>query len=504
MKLAIFTPLIGAYSETFIENHIKYLCDDLVIITTKIINNKFPNIPILVIDRINVFDKYSYKIEKKITDFLKKYGITHILVEFPPIFAGIFELNIRVFKLPIIAHFHGWDASSALKHEKTIKFYNWMGKYVNKIITVSEKMKQKLIQYAKINENKIIVNYYGIKPEKIKNNIKKNNQVCRLIFVGRFVEKKGPLLLLEAFKLAYEKNKNIELVMIGNTPHDYNYGNLFEKAKEFIKKENLENVVTLKGVLSHDEIFEELGKSDIYVQHSRKCPYSGDSEGLPNSILEAMSMELPIISTFHEGIPEAVKNGVNGFLVKENDVKHMAECILKLSNNLKLREYLGKNSKKIFMEKFHLTKSINRLKRIIEKQKWALSSLMAEKAINEYNKIKLNKWLINKIKELKLNNYFICMYGIGYGFQLNYPTLKYLIDNKYIDFIVDDNKRNKICNMKIHSLDSLIKYLYLENKQYKIAFIITPINKGVFFKIVKKVKLKLKNPLIIKLNKNLL
>ena len=59
-------------------------------------------------------------------------------------------------------------------------------------------------------------------------------------------------------------------------------------------------------------------KAHIFLQHSVTCPITGDEEGVPVAILEAMASGLPVVSTFHAGIPEAVVDGKTGFLVSED------------------------------------------------------------------------------------------------------------------------------------------------------------------------------------------
>ena len=99
-----------------------------------------------------------------------------------------------------------------------------------------------------------------------------------------------------------------------------------------------------------------MAKSDIFVHHSSTAA-NGDQEGIPNAILEAMSMELPVLSTYHSGIPEAVIHNENGLLCNENDIetysKQMAEiCKWGL---------LPKNRKRI-EEKFSIDLHIKELK----------------------------------------------------------------------------------------------------------------------------------------------
>lgn len=71
------------------------------------------------------------------------------------------------------------------------------------------------------------------------------------------------------------------------------------------------------------------------------------NEGLPISILEAMSYNLPIISTSVGGIPEILKNGYNGFLIRPGDKKALKNAILTLINNPSLRKEMGKHSQEM-------------------------------------------------------------------------------------------------------------------------------------------------------------
>jgi len=84
-----------------------------------------------------------------------------------------------------------------------------------------------------------------------------------------------------------------------------------------------------------------MDEADIFVQHSMTDPETGDEEGLPVAILEAMSAALPVVSTRHAGIPEAVVDGSTGYLVNEGESAAMAERLIILARNHDLREPLG-------------------------------------------------------------------------------------------------------------------------------------------------------------------
>ena len=72
----------------------------------------------------------------------------------------------------------------------------------------------------------------------------------------------------------------------------------------------------------------------------------GDQEGFPNSPAEAALMKMPVVSTYHNGIPEHVIDEVTGLLVKEFDYEHMAECMIQLAANSTMRKALGEEGKR--------------------------------------------------------------------------------------------------------------------------------------------------------------
>jgi glycosyltransferase involved in cell wall biosynthesis len=80
--------------------------------------------------------------------------------------------------------------------------------------------------------------------------------------------------------------------------------------------------------------------SDVFIHHS-VTDHEGNEEGLPVAILEAMADGLPVVSTRHAGIPEAVQEGVTGYLVEEGDSAGMSERLMRLASDGALRRTMG-------------------------------------------------------------------------------------------------------------------------------------------------------------------
>jgi glycosyltransferase involved in cell wall biosynthesis len=112
-------------------------------------------------------------------------------------------------------------------------------------------------------------------------------------------------------------------------------------AKQYVNALNLNGKVEFMGTLEHAKVRQMLGQADIFLQHSITDTETGDEEGLPVSILEAMAHSLPVVSTLHAGIPEAVQQDNNGYLVEEGDVSGMSKYIVSLATNPSLRRKMG-------------------------------------------------------------------------------------------------------------------------------------------------------------------
>lgn len=152
--------------------------------------------------------------------------------------------------------------------------------------------------------------------------------------MGRFVPKKGPIYSLEAFRRAAARDAAITLDYIGG-------GELFSAAQQFVDACGLNDRVRLHGP-AKDEVKHRLTEEcGVFLQHSLTDPETGDEEGLPAAIQEAMAMGMAVISTRHAGIPEAIEHGASGLLVQERDVEGMSEAIGRAANDPALCARLG-------------------------------------------------------------------------------------------------------------------------------------------------------------------
>ena len=257
--------------------------------------------------------------------------------------------------IPLLVHFHGFDASRKDILNNFKKGYQLMFSYAKKIIVVSNAMKQVLTRQG-CPETKLLINTYGPHPDYL--NIKPDNNSNYIISVGRHTYKKAPYLTILAFQKVLIKHPQLKLKMVGD-------GELFDVSKNLVKSLGLENNIILLGGLERKEIIKHLQSAFLFVQHSIVA-YNGDSEGTPVGIIEAMAAGLPVVSTRHAGIPDVVIENETGLLVDEGDIDTMASYMLKLVENRDLAESFGKNGNARILSEFTLQKHISTIDRLIQ------------------------------------------------------------------------------------------------------------------------------------------
>lgn len=246
-----------------------------------------------------------------------------------------------------------------------------------KIITISDYNTEYLLNMlGKEFEEKIEVIRCGIDLTNFNYVERTHNDIVKILFVGRLVEKKGPLYAIEALNNLTKERNNIELRMIGDGP-------LKGEITSLIGKLNLGDKVHLLGAQPQSRVLKEMEEADIFFLPSLTAE-NGDREGSPVSILEAQATGLPIVSTIHTGIPEIVIDGKTGFLVPEKDTNAMTESLKKLIPDPELRIKMGKAGR-AHVETYH-----DREKEIDELEKLFHNLLQNRPLISEISQDRLS------------------------------------------------------------------------------------------------------------------
>ena len=258
--------------------------------------------------------------------------------------------------MPLIVHFHGFDASVREILAENAKAYSVMFHEAAGLIAVSRAMRQKLIALG-APPDKVHYNPYGVDCREFIGADPAKAPVS-FIAVGRFTAKKAPDATLRAFAKVRHADSTAVLRMIGEGP-------LLSDCRRLASDLGIEDAVSFLGAQPPPVVQEEMRSARCFVQHSVEAA-SGDSEGTPVGVIEAGATGLPVISTRHAGIPDVIVEGETGFLVDEHDVEGMAQYMLRVAHDPGLAGRLGRAARLRVERYFSMEQSIDRLWKIIQ------------------------------------------------------------------------------------------------------------------------------------------
>ena len=251
--------------------------------------------------------------------------------------SALFISLAKFFKRKVIVHIHGGGFKEY--YEKNTSFVR---KYLLKCDAIVA-----LTQYWKeyFNglgfENVVIVPNIVDFPVSQDRNY--NDRKIHILYLGLITKAKGIYDLLDvinAYKTEFEDKITLHVGGNGETT----------TLQNIIKEHNMSNIVQFEGWVSGDKKVKLFNNADIFILPSY-------TEGLPISILEAMSYKLPVISTPIGGIPEVINNGENGLLFTPGDKEGLYKALIKLVSEKESREEMGEKSYKRVLP--HFSKNVS-------------------------------------------------------------------------------------------------------------------------------------------------
>ncbi len=250
-------------------------------------------------------------------------------------------------KCKVIFTVHGWSFTDGVASKKKKTIYRLIERSMwfltDKYICVSKYdynigIRDKVIK----NPKKAVVVYNGIDYNK-NNNL--NNEIhspLRFIMTARFSNQKDQISLIEAFRDV----KNCELIFVGDGP-------TLARAKKLVLQNKLGNRINFVGFQKNVDKY--LNESDVFV-------LSTHYEGLPISIIEAMSHAMPVVASNVGGNSELVVEGENGFLT--HDVDSLREALMSFVKKPEIVKEMGRKSLQIYQSEFKLNKFLNNTQKI--------------------------------------------------------------------------------------------------------------------------------------------
>jgi glycosyltransferase involved in cell wall biosynthesis len=172
-------------------------------------------------------------------------------------------------------------------------------------------------------------------------------EVFEVLCVGRLVSTKGQRILIAAVEELIRAGRRVRLRLVGDGPDR-------KELEALVQERGLGDAIRLEGSINQDRIQEFYQRADVFALASF-------AEGIPVVLMEAMAMEIPCVATRINGIPELIRDGVDGILVAPSDVAGLVEAMARLMDDAELRGALGKAGRRRVLEGYEIGRSADRL-----------------------------------------------------------------------------------------------------------------------------------------------
>ncbi|MEM7233134.1 MAG: glycosyltransferase family 4 protein [Planctomycetota bacterium] len=277
--------------------------------------------------------------------WMRKNGSTHIHVHFATPASTVGMIAAKVFGYDFSMTVHGpdefYDAPGYHLEEKVRR-----ARFVCCIGTYSRSQLMKLTDHTewdKFEVSPLGVDLSVFSPREFRPSPAPFQALC----VGRLVSAKGQHILVHTMERLRDAGRNVQLRFVGDGPDR-------ESLEQLSRDLNLSDCIRFEGSVNQDRIREFYSEADAFCLPSF-------AEGIPVVLMEAMSMEIPCITTHITGHHELIRNGEDGLLVSPSDHIEMASAIERLIDDEEFRRSLGEQGRRRVQSKYELTRNTDRL-----------------------------------------------------------------------------------------------------------------------------------------------
>ena len=327
----------------------------------------FPKAPVTTLRSLNFF-KYNKTYYGDIGNFLtplyivvpwlkqQHYDIVHCHYGRNGLKAILLK-DLGVIDSKIIVTFHGYDISRYLQIYGD-RLYDYLFKRADLLQPISQYWYRKLISLG-CDPSKVWlqVHHMGVDCDRFVPPKNKTSNLKKIDIVGiaRLVEKKGLRYGIQAVASLIQKYPHLQLSyqIIGD-------GILRTELEAQIDRLGVTKQVKLLGWKKQHQVQTIISKADLILAPSITST-KGDCEGIPVSLMEAMGQAIPVVSTYHSGIPELVEDGVTGYLAKEKQVDELTQKLEQLVNNSSLRHQMGLAGREKVLQEYNIKLLCDRL-----------------------------------------------------------------------------------------------------------------------------------------------
>ncbi len=325
-------------------------------------------------------------------EVIRERGIEHIHAHWATYPATAAYIISRLLDIPYSLTAHIYDATliRAMMREKF--------RQAEFVVTCTRWNRQLITAIVPEAKAKILVNYHGISLDKFVPNgrrVSQNQDNFHILSCGSLYPRKGFPDLLEACRFLRDRGWKFQCTIIGEGP-------LRSQLEGFIRKHHLTGYVQLRGALPQKEVIQHYRTADLFVlpcmtdylgwdelttdpmlllEVGLAIPFRPITDGIPNVLVEAMAMGVPVVSTPVAGIPELIKDGRTGLLVPERNPTALAKAIEHLLKDPGLRQELARKARDTVRRRFDRSKNICELVTIFTTQTQTAEKSLGQRAL---------------------------------------------------------------------------------------------------------------------------
>lgn len=264
---------------------------------------------------------------------------------------------LNLWEKPAVVSFHGADLGNYVRRANDRQWLPTVFAKCRLILARCEYFRSHLEELGcppekiRINRTHVLVDYF----EEIERPTPADGS-WNLLQACRFIPKKGLLVTIRAFARFAQRYPKASLYLAGDGPQ-------LPAMQREIWKLGLTRQVFLTGFLDREALRALYGQCHFFL-HPSSTDGANDIEGIPNALLEAMSTGLPSLSTAHAGIPEAIQDGENGYLVAHDDSEALGDRLLAMADDEALRSRLAHRAAESIREVYRPERQIHALEEI--------------------------------------------------------------------------------------------------------------------------------------------
>ena len=284
--------------------------------------------------------------------WMRERSLGHLHVHFATPAATVALILTRVASIGISMTVHGPD-----------EFYDVPGYFLSEkvrgarfVCAIGVYARSQLMKISPASQwDKFEIAPLGVDPEVFEPPpMRRRSERFEILCVGRLVPAKGQHILVSAVSQLVGAGRAIRLRLVGDGPDR-------QSLELEVRRLRLEDAVCFEGALNQDRTHHFYETADIFALASF-------AEGIPVVLMEAMAMEIPCVTTWIMGVPELIRNEIDGLLIAPSDVDALAGALMRLMDDAELRQRLGRAGRLRIQDRYNLSRNVTRLAEIFDRR----------------------------------------------------------------------------------------------------------------------------------------